>query len=251
MRNFSKIALLVLAALALTVPVHAQTPNLVQTKLAVALDSQARTFPVASVSGLVAGNYILIDNETMPIYSVSSVGNLVTVAPRGATGTSAVPHKVGTMVLSGPSQAFIAYDPSGACSNGSGLFQYSPIINTRTGNQWLCSSVTGKVVPGYGNLSAPPGVTAAVASAAGLITPSGPVFHVTGTAAITGLNLPVGFDPSDSQTITIIADAVFSWTAATNIAAASSTLTGGLVVVGKAYTLIYDPATQKFYVLGA
>ena len=112
------------------------------------MDSQSRTFQVASVAGLSSGHYVIIDNETMAIYSVVSTGNLITVAPRGFAGTSAVPHKSGTMVLGGSAQAFIAYDPSGSCSNGSGLFQYSPVINTGPATSGCVRVSLGRWFPG-------------------------------------------------------------------------------------------------------
>src|SRR5262249_54391085 len=155
MRNFTKIALLILAALALTVPVHAQ----VQTTLSAAVDSQTRTFPVASTSGISAGYGVVIDNEVLIVASVPSSKQLV-VVPRGAYGTIAVPHKTGTMVLAAPASAFIKYVPAGSCTPGQGLFNQSSIlITTDSGNagaQWVCSPVVGKIVPGFGNGAVPP-----------------------------------------------------------------------------------------------
>jgi hypothetical protein len=239
MRNFSK-SVLILAALALTLPVHAQ----VATTLSAAVDSQARSFPVASTSGILAGYGLVLDNEVLIVASVPSSTQLV-VAPRGAYGTVSVPHKTGTMALAAPASAFIKYVPAGTCSAGTGLFYNTTIlITTDSGNagaQWQCSSVTGKIVPGFGNGSVPAAPVAAVASAAGKITPSGLLFHVTGTAAITGFNIPVGFDPTEGATICAIPDGLWTTTTANNIAVATT------AVVGKTVCWAYDPGTAKFY----
>jgi hypothetical protein len=83
------------------------------------------------------------------------------------------------------------------------------------------------------------GVTrgANVASAT-TITPTGEIFHVTGTTAIVTINAPyTGFN----GTITIIPDGIFTWTAAGNIALA------GTAVVSKALTMTYDSTTVKWY----
>lgn len=230
---------LCLTLFALVVSASAQTA-LTATTLSAAITSSTRVIPVASVTGLSAGYTLVIDNEAMQISSVGT--SSVTVAPRGYQGTVAVAHVTGAMVLVGPGAAFLSYDPSGAaCTNGTGLFLYSPIINLRTGGQFLCSSVTGKVVPGFQNTQRATAPTAVVASAASKITPSGPLFHVSGTAAVTGFNIPVGFDPSSGGQICAIPDAIFTTTTANNFALAST------AVVGKPLCWTYDPASTKFY----
>jgi hypothetical protein len=83
----------------------------------------------------------------------------------------------------------------------------------------------------------PPGPTAAVASVAGQVTPSGPLFHITGALAITGFLLPVGFT---GGSFTVIPDGTFTWTTANNIAIA------GTAVVNKALTFWYDTNSSKF-----
>lgn len=83
----------------------------------------------------------------------------------------------------------------------------------------------------------PVGIGTPVASLAGAITPTGPIFHVTGVAAITGINVPAGF----SGQITVIPDGIFTWTTAGNIFLA------GTAVVGKAIIFTYDSTTKKWY----
>ena len=239
MRNILKISLFALVALA-GVSLEAQTLQ-TATTLSAAIASYTNRFPVASTTAIAAGSTVLyVDNEAMFVNSVSTTGNIVGVT-RGYAGTKAFGHPTGAMVLVAPPQAFISYEPSGSCTNGQGLFLYSPIVNVVSGNQWICSTVTGKVVPGFANAADQPQVTTAVASAAGKITPSGPLFHITGTSAITGFNVPVGFDPTAGGTICAIPDGIFTTTNANNIALAS---TG---VVNKELCWAYDAGTTKFY----
>lgn len=252
MKTFTKILSFVSVALisfGLAPQAFAQQNTLIQTSLSAAINATQTSFNVASVTGINADSvsvpgsvlYIVdpgqIAGEAANVLSVT--GSTVTVQ-RGGPG-KAVAHPSGAMVLVGTAPNwFTTFDPTGSCTLAQTYV--TPLVNIVNGNQWLCSSVTNTWIPGWqnmangGDLGA---VSAAVASAAGKITPSGPLFHVTGTAAITGFNLPVGFD---GGSITLIADGVFSWTAANNIALASST-----VVVGKSYNFVYDTNTGKFY----
>ena len=239
MRNLLKISVFALLAFA-GVSLQAQTSQ-TQTTLSAAIASYSNKFAVASTTGITAGSTMLyVDNEAIFVNSVSTTGNFVGVT-RGYAGTKAFGHPSGAMVLVGPTQAFISYDPSGSCANGAGLFLYSPIVNVGNGNQWLCSTVTGKVVPGFANSADLPQTTTAVASAAGKITPTGPLFHITGTAAITGFNIPVGFDPTAGGTICAIPDGAFTTTTANNIAAAST------ASVSRVLCWAYDAGTAKFF----
>lgn len=94
----------------------------------------------------------------------------------------------------------------------------------------------------YGNLQINNGYLAltkgtAVASAT-TITPTGGIFHVTGTTAIATINIPyTGFNGQ----IIIIPDAIFSTTTAGNIALAST------AVVNKALIMTYDATAVKWY----
>uniref|UniRef100_A0A7S1MW82 Uncharacterized protein n=1 Tax=Hemiselmis andersenii TaxID=464988 RepID=A0A7S1MW82_HEMAN len=66
-----------------------------QTELAAALDASSTTFSVASASaaGIAAGEYIRVDDELMLVSSVAT--NALTVV-RGAAGSSAAAHVLGT-----------------------------------------------------------------------------------------------------------------------------------------------------------
>lgn len=217
---------------------------------------------LASTTGVVAPfngaitSYIYIDQELEAVESFNSTSGVVQVL-RGQMGTPATPHASGTMALIGAvnvpgTNFFMSYNPSGACTTANTTG--TPWINITTGNQFLCSTITGTWVPGFGNPGSsvtPVGPTASVASTAGLITPSGPLFHVTGTSAITGFNIPVGFNATaeGGGSFTVIPDAVFTYTAANNIGLASTGLNAGtaVVVVGQPITFVWDAKNSKFY----
>jgi hypothetical protein len=220
---------LVLAFVGLT-PAFATT-SLTQTTLAAGVSRTSDTIHVASTTGItVSGGTtatgLYIDNEYLVVLAVDTTSGFVKVS-RGQAGTRSNAHLSGAIVLAGPPRAFYNTDPSGAagypaaCTNAA----YTPYINIITGNQWLCSTVLNKWVPGWGNpgnSGTPIAVTAAVASAAGTITPSGPLFHVTGALAITGFVIPIGYNGGP---FCIIPDGNFTTTTAGNIALASTAVT--------------------------
>lgn len=209
---------------------------------------------VASVTGFVAAlsnnnvqSYAYIDREAVAVIGVNSTTKIVTVM-RGQLGTIATPHASGQMVLVAQTNtpganAFFQYDPSGKCTTAATLS--TPWVNVLTADQWLCSTITTNWVPGFGNTGAsgiPQQVTAAVASAAGLITPSGPLFHITGALAITGFNIPVGFNATalGGGSFCVIPDGTFTTTTANNIALAST------AVVNKLLCWSWDATNSKF-----
>ena len=216
--------------------------TLTQTTLAAAINDSQNNIVVASTTGITVTNnttatLIYVDRELMTVLAVNSTTGELTVA-RGSNGTPASGHASGAMVLAGAPDYFIDHDPQGASS----VALVAPLINTMTGKQWLLSSVTGTWVPGFQNQQEAAKVTAPVASAAGAVLPSGPLFHITGTAAITGFTIPVGCDATavGGSSFTVIPDAIFTWTAAGNIALA------GTAVVNKALTFIWDAKNSKW-----
>jgi hypothetical protein len=193
---------------------------------------------------------LYVDREMMEVIAVN--GTVLTVV-RGSHGTVAAPHRNGAMVLVGKPFLFYALDPGGTgnfAGYSSGVncvtatVLVSPWVNVRSGAQWLCSSITLTWVPGFNNPAAPSQamVTTAVASVAGATLPSGPLFHVTGTNAITSWTVPVGCNATVTGgcSFTIIPDAVCTWTAAGNIALAGS------CVVNKALTFTWDAKNSKW-----
>lgn len=92
-----------------------------------------------------------------------------------------------------------------------------------------------------GNLPKP--VVGANIASATTIAPTYRVHHVTGTAAIVNITLPW---TDYSGTLVLIADGLFSWTAAGNINSA-----GSVQSVGSCLFCTYDPATAKWFISAA
>jgi hypothetical protein len=225
------------------------------TNLSSAVTSQATFVTLASVTGVTSGTILFIDDgtagtrqagEAMQVLNVPSTGTTVQVL-RGFDQTIPNGHITGALVLAGPANAFSEIEPNGACTAANTGF--TPYVNLKTGNQWLCSTVTNSWVPGWFNIDAQAGVTAAVASAAGAVKPSGPLFHVTGALAITawGSSTTVGLaggGGSATDTIganfCIIPDGAFTTTATNNIALAST------AVVNKLLCYVFDQTNKKY-----
>jgi len=234
MTNFKNLFAIVALMLVPLIGAQAQTA-LTQTTLSAAVTSTTDTFTVVSATGISANiNLYIIDKGHVlgELVTVRSVSGTTLKVNRG--GGFQRDHVTGSLVVIAPvASAFKSHNPYGSCTGSA--TGYAPWINTTTGEQWLCSSVTGGWVPGFGN-SNPKSPTVAVASAAGTITPSGPLFHVTGTAAITGFVIPIGYTGGG---FCIIPDGAFTTTNATNIAIASTGVVSQLLCYG------YDPAATK------
>lgn len=219
----------------------AQTALTATTTSAAISASQTR-FSVASATGISSASrgqqgtmlYVLEpgtqEGEVMVVTNVS--GTSLTVI-RGYMNR-ATAHPSGATVVIVPPDGFASVDPRGTCTASS--WPYTPYINSTNGNFWLCSTLTNTWVPGFNN-SNQPGVTAKVSSAAGAITPSGPLFHIDLTNAITGFNLPVGFV---GGSFCAVPDAIFTTTAAGNIALAST------AVVNRRLCWQWDSSVSKW-----
>jgi hypothetical protein len=214
--------------------------TLTQTTLSGAITANQTIFTLASGTGISVGmNLYVIDpneqlGELMSVRAISSA--VVTVNRFGISGGNKVPHSTGAIVLAGTPDQFYTKNPYGGVVAAD--IANTPYVNITTGEQWLAPTLAGlNWVKGW-NQPAPFGPTAAVASAAGAILPSGPLFHVTGTAAVTGFTIPVGFA---GGSFTIIPDGAFTWTTAGNIALA------GTAVVSRALTFTWESNAAKFY----
>lgn len=268
MKNFFKIVIVILALLLFPVLSFAQQNVLVQTTLSAAVSAPVSggttsLVQIASATGITAGlnptttinsqNFwiLFVDREAMAVVGVNGTALQVI---RGYNSTVASAHVSGQMVLYGRQQWFYVNDPGatpGADGGVSGVgcttasVLVSPWLNIRNGAQWLCSSITKTWVPGFGN----PGQkvnTALVADAAGLITPSGPLFQVgAGTNAVTGFNIPVGCNATayGGCEFTVIPTSAWTWTTATNIA------TAGTAVANLAITFRWDAKQSLFIVM--
>lgn len=197
---------------------------------------------------------IYVDRELMSVVAVN--GTVLTVV-RGQGGTVAVPHAKGAMVLAGYPFWFSVNDPGGsggfsgisneACTGSNTIV--GPRLNTRTGAQWICSTITATYVPGFNNSLVPmaAAVTTAVASGT-TITPSGPLFHLTGTTPVTTITTPVGCNATavGGCSFTVIADtgtsSMFGTGGNLEIGAAITTLTGNQ------YVFVWDATSSKWCV---
>lgn len=237
----TKLTLFVLAALLTLAPAFSQTA-LTSTTTTAAVLVNATTLPVTSATGITANPrsliYVIDKNQRIgELMTVTAVSGTNLTVERGAAGTRFA-HATGAYVIIGSAiseaQSFTRSTPSGNCVAAQTLF--TPVINTATGQQRLCSTLTLTWVPGWNDPDLP-GPTADVASAAGVVLPSGPLFTMTGTAAITGFTIPVGFAGGSFCTIP---SGAFTWTTATNIALA------GTAVVNRMLCFTYNVVTAKW-----
>lgn len=273
--TFKQFALAIALIVALLIPglTLAQQNSLIQTSLSAAVPATAGTqfsssqtfIQVASATGITGiqlnptttinqqNQWIAyVDREAMAIVGVN--GTTLTVQ-RGVSGTAAAPHATATMVLFGRASWFYANDPGAASSSGAGISNVActaanvlvtPYLNIRTGGQWICSTVTGTWVPGWNNPAADlASATATVASATGTVTPSGLLFSMTGTGAISGFTAPLGFNMTATGGgcfVAIPSSGVWTWTAAGNIQTAGTVTTANSVPV----TFCWNALTSKW-----
>ena len=110
-----------------------------------ALNDSDLTFVVGSTTNITAGDSLFVPRtgEVMAVLSIPRSGT-VTVR-RGAAGPSTRTKSLAassTLIIVDTTEtdALITFDPFGACTRGSGIALYSPVINTRTGIVWVCRS---------------------------------------------------------------------------------------------------------------
>ncbi len=229
--------------------------NITQTTLSGSVTQKATVLNLASVSNIVAPS-----NQGMQKLYVINLGTLkgelMTVS--GVVNGTQVPvtrldqekqsFYTGAIVLiaplstNAPIGGFYADNPYGANVTGnqgqSNNSVITPWVNVNTGEQWLLD-VNNIWVPGWNNPLPVSGPTATIASVAGTITPNGRLFHVSGTAAITGFVYPVGFS---GGSFSIIPDGNFTWTTGDG-----SIGLAGTAVTGRVLTFTYDTNAAKWF----
>jgi hypothetical protein len=224
---------------------------LTATKLSAAATASTNVFTVASATGITANSTVLFvddgnggNGEAVFVNAVS--GTQVSIT-RGYNGTKSSAHLSGSVVLAGPPPAFVSVEPSGSCTAASA---YTPTVNILNhGHQWICSSISASWVPGFFNVSRAAGVTTLVASVAGATNPTGPLFHVSGTNAITawGSSTTAGLGAGGGSAtqpygapFCVIPDGAFTWTATNNIA------TAGTAVTNLVICFTFDGTNKKY-----
>lgn len=242
------LAVLALAAALGGPPAFAQINTLTATTLSSAALSTDKTIYVTSATNINAPNiqsntvgsqlYVVapgsIQGEVMLVVSVSSTA----IGVRRTDGGRASAFPSGSMVLVGQPNWFFGDDPSGGCTTANVFV--SPRVNTKTGWQWYCSTITLSWVPGFQNPLAANNsaqVTAAVASVAGATAVNGPLQHITGTNAITSFTMGAGWNGGG---FCIIPDAAFTATATNNIGKAST------AVIAKTLCYTWDATNSVF-----
>jgi len=238
------IGALLIGALSFVSTASAQTVLSSTTLTANIADDSVRVMAVTSATGFTAPGsgatqvLALIDRE---IVGVRTVASLVIGIQRGMNGTRASSHVSGSIVWVGAPRAFVASIPSGQCVRT--LLATVPLIvggapglGAEVGTTWDCLGLTtaGQWVNTNGNGIGFPTLGATIASPAGVITPSGTYFKVSGTNAITGITLPAGAAPG--FTLAFEPTGVFTWTTATNI------ILAGTAVVGKVLYFVWNGA---------
>lgn len=191
------------------------------TTLSAAITASQTSFGVASATGISAPNYttgaqtyLKVEDELMAVTGV--VGNQVSVR-RGIYGTQAVAHSASVPVLSGA----------------------GPVAGVSAGDFPSFTPANTVEVQALPNRFV--GVGAPVAAAATLAA-SGAVFHVTGTTASSAITPPANFVEGE---ITVIADAIWTWTSTT--AANGIAQAGTVTSAGTHVRFVYDAAKALWY----
>jgi hypothetical protein len=253
MNTLKKITLAGLLAVSFAL---AQQNTLVQTSLSAAITATQSQFAVASATGITAGSYsagtagsqlyiVDVGQALGEVAVVTGVSSTTLTVRRGASGTKAVAHASGAMVLvATAANWFYVVDPIGSCTSTS--IYVTPWLNVNNGRQWVCSSVTGTWVPGWGNRSSPTAPTVLVASVGGTTAVNSPLQHVNGTNAITAWQPTVGWN---GDSFCVIPDAAFTTTtggttvASTRVTAIAIASTA---VANKTICFQYDATNSKF-----
>lgn len=190
--------------------------SLNSTTLTNAIDANVTQFAVGSTSNITAPNFqtgsgitfLYMGQEMMQVTGVPLSGVVQVV--RGFNGTRATSHGASEPIIIGLPSDFANFTPS----VGSFVVENNRFF----------------------------GVSAPVAAAA-TITPTGKLFHITGTTATSKINLP-SVDTVEGQ-FTVIADATWTWTSATTPLAIAQS--GTVTALSSSVTFTYDAATQLWY----
>lgn len=211
---------------------------LTTTTISAAVTQTQNTVTLASGTGVTipgAANQIntvlYIDRELMRVTGLVS-GTTYNVQ-RGITTRQHAHLSGATVWIGSPTGNFLSTEyfaeAAGTCV---AVSESLPRIYLRSGHKYDCMGVAGTqqwVLTSSPDL---PILGSTVASAAGVITGTGTIFLVSGTAAITGLTVPNGMAPG--MCLTLIPTGAWTLTTATNIRTAAT------AVSGKAMLMCWD-----------
>lgn len=220
--------------------------TLTTTTISAAMTDIQTTVTLASATNVtIAGaanqvNTVLyIDHELMSVGSLVS-GTTYTVG-RGVSQTRKHAHLSGaTVYLGAPTNNFVLNDyfaePAGTCV---ATTLSLPRVFLKSGHRMDCLGVAGTQQWVITSNNEGPILGSTVASPAGVMTPTGTLFIVSGTNAITGITVPNG--AASGFQLTLLPTGAATTTTATNIAIAST------MVVGKALIMTWNGTTSKWY----
>jgi hypothetical protein len=228
MKNLIRVSLLAALSAALSFG-QLYTQN--STTLSAASAAGATNLTLASVTNVVVTNSQASPNVGTVLYIVDPgqiKGDLCNVTAVNTTtkvvgvrcgmgGSIHTAHVNAALVIISLTGNIKPKDPQGSCVTAS--TNETPWINSITGAEWLCSTITLSWVPGWDNPYASPGVTTLVASVAGATAINSPLQHINGTNAITSFTMSVGWNGNN---FCVIPDAAFTTTATNNILKAST-----------------------------
>lgn len=238
----SKLLAIIALAVALCMipqPALAQGTALTATTISSAITSASATqVTLASATGVtIQGNngqfntVLYIGKELIGVRTLSS-GTTYNVQ-RGLQGTRPLTYTSGAGVLLGsPTGNFMSADysaevvPGTTCVNTNSVTL--PHIYLRSGHKLDCIGATGtqQWVLTSGPDSPVLGTTVASGTT---IAATGTIFHVSGTSAVVTITVPNGWAPGNS--IYLIPDAVFTFTAAGNVALAGSAVVNKILIL--------------------
>lgn len=141
MKIMLRLTLLCTLLVGLALPARAQTYNASTTLSQAVTSYTATTITVASVTGMVVGNYVYVagGNELMQITAINTTTKVLTVT----RATRPAKHPTSSVVFWGPGAMFVnnAVDGQGHPLYGSctaSNYAYLPLIDRVTGNVYLC-----------------------------------------------------------------------------------------------------------------
>jgi len=182
------------------------------TTLTNAIGANDTTFVVGSTTNITAPNfttgvgitYLMVEMEFMLVTGVPVAGTIT--VQRGYLGSAAVAHGASAGVTVGLPSDFPA-----------------PSIGVKATQDFLWDQ----------------GAVAAPVASAATVTAPGQFFHITGTAAVSTINLPANFIAGGL--FWVVFDSTASFTTGGNIGVAVTGAAGKMVVMA------YDPNTSKWY----
>lgn len=145
MKMLTHVYALLIGVALVAAPAQAQT-ILNTTTLSAAIDATQTTFVVGSTSNITVastanatGLFLPQTGEYMSVLAVPQSGTVQVRRGVAPTRPFAAPTSATVIIVTSP-RALVNYDPYGACTRGSGLAAFSPLLNLTSGTVWVCRS---------------------------------------------------------------------------------------------------------------